>query len=1286
MLTGRVFRLFVSSTFSDFIAEREALQQEVFPKLERYCAERGARFEAVDLRWGITEEAQREHDTMRICLEEVRRCQQLSPRPNFAVLLGDRYGWEPVPARIPEVHWRAMKATSTTTDWAVIDGSYRLDENAIPSTHCLRERPKNLQQAFAYETKLLHALRRAAKSFRGAARVPYFTSATHQEIVLGALSQRDEQGKQLDPARHVHVYVRHLQGLPYDASAKEFIDWDASTDQVVPGARERLRGLEIQLRRQLGDHVHDLQVPWHRHGRDGAVSQAFLKRFCDAFLRHQKQLIDKELAAMDRTDDFEQREAAHKAFGAERARVFAGRQALLNQLKRHILDVSAMHGGSSALDHESDGLCVLVGSGGSGKSALLARAAQCALQHERLTGAKVIQRYIAGVPGTESLVSLLTHLTADIARLYGKPHPPLVGNVKSLSQAFEAALSHASALHPLILYLDAVDQLERSDGAWMLEWLPTVVPDFVRLVVSVRGGTSVEQAARRRYPRRIIYLPPMKPAEGRAMLDAWLKDKRAAWFNAGIAPPVGRRLTAAQRAVLLAAFDRNGSALWLKLAYEEAASWASWDKPRKLPTTVHGLIADLVDKRLIQHENHPRVFTERALAYLCASRFGLSDHELARALGTDPAVRAEFRENEKTNKKWSDDHTLPPILWSRLFFDLKAYLGLVQLDGALLMRWFHREFGEVLRERYVNSQADRQAIHGALAETFVALDRSSRPLAVHDEMLYRATDVSGPQVSAALRRVMEQPWQLAMAQRPQELLALLEDLGFCLAKCAANRSSDLVTDLVGVRASQAHASPWLQRLAAWNHLLSRADATWPAHRILLQLVLEAPQLEQYRVAWKAFQSGDFQWPVYLKGAGSRYSAPLAFPVRLPIDGFIFEDRLDSTVKGRVMFDPAAKTLKIETLSRQLTNIHKVALVEQRYLLVANASGQACLSDLFTGEVLEMGPLKAIVALAPVPARSIRWTALPKDPIGDRRTAYSVRAMSMTPGSAPFPMQGGKGAVILGKSPVLHLTDLVDASAKLLACDGNLFVVYPEDLQKLEVGVYNYLGEQLSTADSRSLEYERFGSIVFVDDEHFLSLGFQSVSGDGRENIQLELFRIHAMEVTKVGDISLDNTIDLPVPLLAGTKDGGIFLTCENYMRSFAIWPPFESENFAEQVTAYWYRNDRVKGRLGKPRFLIRYKAPYAKNFQEEELAWTAEGAFGKWPSMHLSSGHRMMEPEMDDSQDFLVLGAGGAVGRWYSDVPLQFAIRSRRGAVLVIRSTGPVMVRRATRRDHDATH
>jgi hypothetical protein len=30
-----------------------------------------------------------------LCLSELCRCQQLSPRANFIILLGDRYGWRP---------------------------------------------------------------------------------------------------------------------------------------------------------------------------------------------------------------------------------------------------------------------------------------------------------------------------------------------------------------------------------------------------------------------------------------------------------------------------------------------------------------------------------------------------------------------------------------------------------------------------------------------------------------------------------------------------------------------------------------------------------------------------------------------------------------------------------------------------------------------------------------------------------------------------------------------------------------------------------------------------------------------------------------------------------------------------------------------------------------------------------------------------------------------------------------------------------------------------------------
>ncbi len=50
----RIFRVFVSSTFNDMKTERKLLREKVFPVLEQFCRENGARFQAIDLRWGIS--------------------------------------------------------------------------------------------------------------------------------------------------------------------------------------------------------------------------------------------------------------------------------------------------------------------------------------------------------------------------------------------------------------------------------------------------------------------------------------------------------------------------------------------------------------------------------------------------------------------------------------------------------------------------------------------------------------------------------------------------------------------------------------------------------------------------------------------------------------------------------------------------------------------------------------------------------------------------------------------------------------------------------------------------------------------------------------------------------------------------------------------------------------------------------------------------------------------------------------------------------------------------------
>jgi WD40 repeat protein len=187
------------------------------------------------------------------------------------------------------------------------------------------------------------------------------------------------------------------------------------------------------------------------------------------------------------------------------------------------------------------------------------------------------------------------------------------------------------------------------------------------------------------------------------------------------------------------------------------------------------------------------------------------------------------------------------------------------VDGALLMRWFHREFKEVVGNTFLATPEVRGLVHGHLATTFVDLERAQRPGETNDDALFRATDAGGQQVSAALRRVMEQPWQLAQAGRGKELETLLTDFGFCMGKCAANSVEDLVDDYVGSgisRAGGSNAAAWHEVIQGQAHVLRRGAKEWPSHKILLQLAAEHADDSAVTVAAEAWLSGmhcDWAW-------------------------------------------------------------------------------------------------------------------------------------------------------------------------------------------------------------------------------------------------------------------------------------------------------------------------------------------------------------------------------------------------------------------------------------------
>ncbi|XP_066302637.1 telomerase protein component 1-like [Branchiostoma lanceolatum] len=91
----QVVRVFVSSTFTDFHMEREALVKKVFPELHEWCKGRQLHLVECDLRWGVPKDSTSQ-TTISICLEELDRClKETDGQPFFLAMLGERYGWIP---------------------------------------------------------------------------------------------------------------------------------------------------------------------------------------------------------------------------------------------------------------------------------------------------------------------------------------------------------------------------------------------------------------------------------------------------------------------------------------------------------------------------------------------------------------------------------------------------------------------------------------------------------------------------------------------------------------------------------------------------------------------------------------------------------------------------------------------------------------------------------------------------------------------------------------------------------------------------------------------------------------------------------------------------------------------------------------------------------------------------------------------------------------------------------------------------------------------------------------
>ena len=828
---ARTFRVFVSSTFNDLKTERNALQAKVFPRLRTLCQQHGARFQPIDLRWGVSDEASLDQQAMNICLGEIDRCQQMSPRPNFLILLGDRYGWCPPPSSIKvDVFEKIMNSLQKEADRQFLRDWYQLDQNAVPPVCKLKprlkgtefEKPSTWQPV---ETGLHDILARASGEIglSEKEKLPFVASATEQEIFYGALGIPDSP-------EHVLCFLRNVKELPQqfnevalnalvdervctvfpagldpsclqlarmmrekgsfdsasklavqikqkmddvpkasleaeylallnqaliDHTAKDYINLDENDWSVDHQLLDRQVALKKQLNDLLKQNVYSYTARWTGSG----ITSDHIDQLCeDVYHSLEKVILSeienphkihtiKEVAPQIQPDkNLDIDGLSHQQFAEERMKFFVGRSQILSSISHYVTNSQ----------HK---ILLIVGEGGTGKSALMAKA----IHQTQVTEVRkeIIYRFIGATPSSSDGRGLLESLCHEITRRYSGNPSSIPMDYRELVPEFSKKLQLATAEKPLLLFLDSLDQLSISQGARGLTWLPNELPDFVSVIVSTRGGEM--DTYRNMKGKNIIeaQLGGLSPDEGRELLDKWLLN-------------IGRTLQSIQKQAVLEKFSQSqNNPLYLKLAFEEAKLWTSYDTPvEALAIGVSGIIEKNMLDRLKNESNHGDKLVLHTLGYLAASRNGLTEDEVVDLLSRDLQVYEWFfkkshhlpsdliqsavnyrrkygfstangdapasHEEERAAQAWlkeirnppekvseflvealklADGPRLPIVLWSRLSFDLEPYLTERMVDGNPLLYFYHRELGEVATSVCLSNKMDL-AFHERLANYF----------------------------------------------------------------------------------------------------------------------------------------------------------------------------------------------------------------------------------------------------------------------------------------------------------------------------------------------------------------------------------------------------------------------------------------------------------------------------------------------------------------------------------------------------------------------------------------
>ncbi|WP_207561023.1 AAA family ATPase [Sulfurimonas aquatica] len=817
MNNTKTFRLFISSTFSDFQLERRVLHEKVFPEIDKHCTEQGYQFQPVDLRWGVNNEAQLDQKTLELCLNEVRACKHF-PHPNFLIMLGNRYGWVSLPYAIKKSEFESIldfytnnsSALQLLNEWYIEDSNHLIED-----LHAYVLKPREPKGAYAdwqdwekLENELRALLQDAANAlFKGTPQyTKYFLSATEAEVQEGIFKYLQPTKFQLEMQEeyteiseidqdYVYGFVRsindHETADLSNEPAKSFIDKDQTN---VTNFKKELIENTLNKSNLLPADVTlsgDINNPF--------TDKSYLLEFETFMIDKLKLAVNKQIAEAQEISQLTQERSEQQRFQSLKTKVFFGREEELEVIQKYI-------------DSDNTQPFIVHGVSGIGKSSFMAKVIE---QTEEALIYTIADRFIGVTSSSSNTRALLESLINDLAaqKVLVLPETLKQDNNQFNQQVKELLLTIEK---PTVIILDALDQLQNKD---YLQWLPLELPSNLKIILSMLDQKGYEHyydlLKNKLDKKNQLNIEALNDAAATQTLKSLLKKEK-------------HSLTPQQFEYTLEKFrESKSSPLYLKIAFEEVKTWKSTDTNEELRVGIQEVIKEFIDNLTEKYHHSPKI-VHKLLGLIYASKNGLSEKEILDLLSRDESILTDLEEFNKLDLTIDGEtvRRFPISIWARLHEQLKPFINERTIDNQNLISFFHRQIDEAVHNCIYKENS--QLLHKELADYFLTLQDKDK---LWDKRYYN------------LHMLEETPYQLFHAKDGKRLKEILIDLEFS-GSVYNNHKEETFTEVLekaveidGITDDEIDS--WKKFFLEKAHLITGVDGiNWRASQSLFQLAYE----------------------------------------------------------------------------------------------------------------------------------------------------------------------------------------------------------------------------------------------------------------------------------------------------------------------------------------------------------------------------------------------------------------------------------------------------------------